>query len=605
MLKGETNSLNMYRTDTDKVLFIPVFQRNYAWLVPHCRTLFEDIVRAAKEKRKHFLGDMICSLVDDGRIQVNDGQQRFVSIMLFAIAIRDIMEEMARKDTKNAKGYLNVASHAEGYIHATPLRSMGKPLQKVTVNFDDRKVMERIEARKEKAGEVDLSDIPEELRASCRLEPNYRFFVGELKKFIKDGGDVISLLEAVDRIEINMMYCSESEAQEIYASKNTKGLALSSPENIKNFLLAQMPAKEQENAYMDCWLEMERLVHRQRLDDFTTDVMVLLNEITPVRTMKWTPRNLYGNLVKYFAAVCGNKKESKSACAGNILKAFEKYAELFHKYLLFPAVFNVAKATPLQRRLYEFENVFGGSKGNCLVLYLLSLYEENRITEAVLTECMTALSVAQVRGKFVGQFKGQQRGVAAKNLKLLVAETKDRRKCPKLGEFLWRLLLDTKGTQGIPSDETTVSYFTENQLGSGFGISASHYKVATRYLFYRMNEVAGKGAKLPPFSVDNCNVEHIIPPKNRAVWKKDLNTDNARLVERYVQRMGNLVLVARNSDDDGFAKKAAAYRNSKYPLTKAVGQKSAWTLDDVKKNTEKLAELFVKAFPIPAKYVEK
>lgn len=602
-LYTEQTTLGRYRSEISKIIFVPVYQRNYGWLIPHCRTLFEDIVRSAKTGVKHMLGEMTCSAQDDYRIQLNDGQQRFISVLLLALAIRDVAEEMEAKEKNKERkeGYKNIARYAEGYIYATPLEMNGEKIIKVTVNYDDRMVMKQIVNHKD--GTDWLAEIPEELRSECRIEPNYKFFLTEVRKYINNGGNAIDLLKAIDRMTITMTYCTVEQAQEIYANKNTKGLTLTSSENIKNILLSHFDYDEQNKIYSKYWLQMERKVHRKNLENFMTDVMIIINEMSGTKIAKWTTKNLYAQTVRYINLMMKNNKDKQSV-AENILKQYLYFAELYNKHILAPAV-PLSKMSELQLRMYEFEHIFKGGMGNCLVLYLLSLFNEGKINENVMANCMRALSTAQFRGKFVGQFKGQQRDNASKLLKEIYSVAKMPKDRRTIDTYLWKLMVNTPGTQGIPSDRTAIAYFTENQLGWGFGKLLTRHKLATRYLFYRMNEVYDPSVTLPEFTNNSCCVEHIIPPNNPKLWKKEVGTDNRNTLELYVERMGNMALVNRNSDNDSFAVKSADYAKSEYPLTRLVGERSQWTLKDVKGHTALLAKLFVKAFPIPNKYKNK
>lgn len=599
-----------YGNENEKSFMIPPFQREYAWKVEQCRVLWEDILNSIRTGRKHFLGDITCSKITDDYIQITDGQQRFVSLMLLGLAIRFAVENEFRK-AKNTEEYKSLIASAEKLVFARPLSNKGKQVMKITLNEDDSTVLNALVKDKGAAGVVgvELNKISEEIRKNCRIEPNYRYFYQSVVKFIRDGGNVVDILKAINSIQVTVLYCSIEDAQEIYSGKNAKGLPLSGVDLIKNLLLSKIPRNEQEKVFKEYWLAVERLVYRRNMDEFITDAMIILNDLTGVKDMDWKPTTLYKSMVSFLAALPSdknkkNKAKNEAKQSLSVLQFLRRYAELYNKYINFAEGFDMRKATLLQQKMYVFEKIYNGAKGNCIILFLLDAFQCGHIKEEVLLEILQAFTVSQVRCKFVGQFKGMERKPATATFRKIRAEL-EKGRASVLDDEVWKMLLSVKGTKGLPSDETVQSYFTLNQLSATFGNVAKKQKLATRYLFYQMNAVANPKAGLPAFNENEYCVEHIIPPKMKNVWKRDLGVEDAELMSGYAEQIGNLALVVKETDDNYFDKKAVCYKTSPFPVTASIGRKKRYGLDDVKRQSEVYAKLFIKAFPIPNKYKEK
>ena len=91
-------------SNNDVTFFIPPYQRNYEWDVQTCEVLYKDIVRVAAANKDHpstatmhFFGTVIFYSTGSqyfgqpSKLILVDGQQRLTTIMLFMIAVRDVV----------------------------------------------------------------------------------------------------------------------------------------------------------------------------------------------------------------------------------------------------------------------------------------------------------------------------------------------------------------------------------------------------------------------------------------------------------------------------------------------------------------------------------
>ncbi|WP_027399503.1 DUF262 domain-containing protein [Anaerovorax odorimutans] len=93
MRATETNVLN-FIGGLDKVFIIPPFQRNYEWTYEQCEELFNDIIASHKNKKSHYLGNIVYYVGKNNGASYNefilvDGQQRVTTVLLLLCALRD------------------------------------------------------------------------------------------------------------------------------------------------------------------------------------------------------------------------------------------------------------------------------------------------------------------------------------------------------------------------------------------------------------------------------------------------------------------------------------------------------------------------------------
>ena len=75
---------------------IPVYQRTYAWDQSDCQILWEDIIRAGRNMKPHFIGSILhvpqeetATITAMKKHLVIDGQQRLTTSFIFLLALKN------------------------------------------------------------------------------------------------------------------------------------------------------------------------------------------------------------------------------------------------------------------------------------------------------------------------------------------------------------------------------------------------------------------------------------------------------------------------------------------------------------------------------------
>ncbi len=93
---------------------VPWHQRYYDWAVSNTQALLLDIDESIKEKRRcHFLGAVLLVETEKGRWEINDGQQRMVTVSLICAALcRRFAQET--QDSQREGQALRMLFHLDG-----------------------------------------------------------------------------------------------------------------------------------------------------------------------------------------------------------------------------------------------------------------------------------------------------------------------------------------------------------------------------------------------------------------------------------------------------------------------------------------------------------
>lgn len=106
--------LNLKQLLVEASYVIPMYQRNYAWGKTEIQTLIKDIIDACQNSkaRPYYIGTLVVFNRKDGHLEVIDGQQRFTTLTLLAIYLKNLIKKETDSSLTSTlyeidKSYLN------------------------------------------------------------------------------------------------------------------------------------------------------------------------------------------------------------------------------------------------------------------------------------------------------------------------------------------------------------------------------------------------------------------------------------------------------------------------------------------------------------------
>lgn len=302
----EANARNLERIFDSTVSYqIPLFQRPYVWSEEkNWLPLWEDIEallerRINKERtRTHFLGAVVLEQLNNhtGSIetrQVIDGQQRFTTLQIFMVALRDFC--LSQKNEKYYERFndlvTNKASKVD-YDHETfkvwPTNSDREAFRLVHDSGSLIKIIENVKHHEQ------LSSKPHQIIEA------YKFFSKKLDEWIKTANekfesyasdDAIEILWEVIKSDLQLVVIDldrEDESQVIFETLNARGTQLLPADLIKNYLFrrAQVEDENTEKLYDKYWKSFDTgywrkeikqgRIKRPRIDLFMQHYLTLM-----------------------------------------------------------------------------------------------------------------------------------------------------------------------------------------------------------------------------------------------------------------------------------------------------------------------------------------
>lgn len=160
------------------------------------------------------------------------------------------------------------------------------------------------------------------------------------------------------------------------------------------------------------------------------------------------------------------------------------------------------------------------------------------------------------------------------------------------GRWLGRIRALRSTRVGVPGDEEVRAGVSARKA---YGGSASRSSFA---ILCALME-AEHGSESP--KRDNLTVEHIMPRKLTAIWKRDLGDDAEDVHELYCHRIANLTLSGDTNNSamgtDPFLEKRRVYEASTIGMTRRVAAEGAWNQETLDRRARDLASRSLKRWP--------
>jgi uncharacterized protein with ParB-like and HNH nuclease domain/predicted transport protein len=536
-------------------LTIPIYQRPYSWGRRQWEQLWSDIIRAAQGGEGHFVGSIVYILGDESEIgrvnpaQVIDGQQRLTTISLLLVALARHLE----------------ADGARAEMTGQRLRSRylvnrdeeGEDRYKLMLTRTDKETLIRL---------LDGYDAPS--KASPRILAAYDFFEAELRRTLLSPDQVFAGLERLMTVGIALDRRYDNP-QLIFESLNSTGLDLSEADRIRNFVLMDLPRKEQTAIYEASWYPMEELfrdAEDEAFDRFIRDYLTLRTGQIPK----------INQVYEAFKAYAGATEHSRADLVKEVYHFAKHWVRLALESEGDPEI--RAAITDINRLRVDVAYPF--------LLDVLDDHEQGKINRSQL------LLILRLVESYVFRRAICAIPTAALN-KIFAGLAREVDEQDYMQSLYAAILLKESYTR-MPTDEEFQSQFVLRDV----------YNFRSRN--YLLDKLENQDRK-EPVTVEEFTIEHVLPqnPELSPEWQQELGPDWHEVQNRFLHTIGNLTLTGYNPElsDRPFQEKQSmkgGFRDSPIRLNHYLAGLDHWNQEEIERRGQMLAEAALKLWPAPS-----
>ena len=561
-MKGSEAKMTAFMEGADKRYIIPVYQRKYDWKLENCRQLYDDLKKIITDNRSsHFFGSIVSSVVPNGskiEYHIIDGQQRLTTVTLLLLAMRNLI----------AKG---IISSGEGKLdEQISQRFLIAPWAKEDDRIKLRPVKSDREALERLFGDEEDYD------NSSNLTINYRFFCDTL---LKQEVPVDDLYSAVGRLEIISITLDPGDnAQLIFESLNSTGLALTEGDKIRNFILMGLPPTEQNHCYDSYWAKIEKCTGND-VSGFVRDYLSIKQQSTP------TINNVY-RVFKSYA-------EDLKLPVETLLEDLLRYARFYEKLLICKSGLKEKRLDDCLYRMARLE----------IVVIRPYLMEVLRLNQDGKLSVDDVLRIFLITENYLFRRNICDVPTNALNKVFLTLNREILRFDNTADNYVAKLiyvLLSKRESSRFPDDAEFCTALANKQVYQMRG----KYKA---YLFERFENYGTIETKDVYTHLDNnvYTIEHIMPQHLTPAWTEALGADYAEIHETWLHRLANLTLTGYNPglSNKSFAEKRDAeesgYKASGLKMNQKIASKTSWGLAELQERNDEMVALAKKIWSCP------
>lgn len=573
-MKGYAKPLHEIICGPQIQFVIPVYQRNYDWLIDNCDQLFSDLVKLSRSNRRsHFFGSIVTSAADSSYNRlVIDGQQRLTTISLLLLAGIKAVKDGAVEISEESK----LDEAYEVFLKAKFCNSERK-IKLVPIE-NDRIAYDKI------FNEEDSFD------EDSKITRNYRHLYDLLTRK-PQALSFDQLLDAIERLQIiSIELDSDDDAQLIFESLNSTGLALTEADKIRNYLLMSLTPEEQQVCFKNYWQKIEESTENQPTK-FLRDYLTIQQQLQrPVRQS-----NIYYEWKKYMD---GHDRKNE------LVKMLD-YAHYYQQVT--EAKLSTAKLSEKMRHICNIET----DVTNVFFIQFLKYASANNLSENEVFKVIDLVEnylarriVCNMPGNALTQVFCALHKDVLKSIEEYSSANVELDN--SYSDILAYHIMRRDGNYQLPRDMQFVESIKTRD--------AYHMlKPFQIFLFERLeNSVHGEYNDVATdMKKKDATIEHIMPQTLNGDWKAMLGDNFEEIQDKYLHTFANLTLTGINSElsNKPFEIKRdgktignevyPGYKNSKYRLTKSVTSCDKWTEIELQNRCNEIVATFLRLYPLP------
>ena len=535
-------------------LQVPIYQRSYCWSSDEeVADFWADVKSAFEDNGEYFLGTIVLTADGDAfHRTVIDGQQRLVTASLLLAAIRDELHE---------RGGDKWPIIQSDYLASEDMYSEGNE-PKLTLNPEDddhfRAIIFETPAKKLETG------LKREDEFIFNSFSYLRQKVKEMANYAGGGAisrlrDLVTFLEkwtCVGIVEVP----TEADAYVIFEALNNRGADLTTADLLKNYLFGRS-GKELEKV-RNSWAKATGAI-----DTTNATFIAFLRHYWSSLHGPTRERDLYKEIKRTLTT------QSKAVTfARDLAEAAWFYAAIGnsdHEYWNTHGTAGKVDVSLLGR--------FNLAPTKPLLMAAMKHFSDQELRK--LTRSLVSWTV---RGMIFGDINSRNTEDRYCSAAMKIRE----------GKILKVSHVRSELISAIPGD---------NDFREAFAIAKVSKNRDARYYLRALERGLAKTSDpelVPNEDEEQVNLEHILPRNcNPNQWPGF----NKEELSSWALRVGNMALLSREENkkigNKPFLDKKEAFSKSKLQLTQEVGNKQDWSMDEVTKRQQRLAELAVKVWP--------
>ncbi len=601
-ISAEEQSLEYFLSSNRGGLYVPSYQRNYAWEEKNIKKLYFDLMESFEENpnNDYYMGNIILKNKDKTTEEIVDGQQRITTFLLFIAALnifkKDLDYGMEWIKDSSLKNYVFYERTDKNRVSKLKIFSSKR-------NFALEDILECAFKTPNK-----IALLPMEVKETKYYQNliTFIFLLENDRDKLSSERNFLAFKRFFRKIKFVVITIKDLEVHKIFENINSTGVSLKISDLIKNFLYIEL---EDKKTFLE---EKEKNIIEHKIDDFFEEKLENISSKKNVKEEFFKNYLVYkkGSFTKTETKIL--YQEIKDVFKKDEKPKTEKILEMIND---FSKMFNLWKFIESEYEPLDINNPFDFSfalikdklLGTFFPLIFLFAKENNLFTsenrflykKEEFQELVILLEKYFSRKILIGSDNKN----ANKFIPSIIFELRklNSYKLEDIETFLFKDIdsLSEIDSMEVPQDiDLVIKGLTSiNKIKSQTDI---------KHILYKFNkiilEVSEEVSNFQNISLDEDDfgkymIEYVMPINsvNNSSWRDvleeyliehDLDSDDIfEVKDRFVYSWGNLTLIKQKEikklTNNSFIDKKSFFYNTSLIFNNSIYSKSAWTIKEI------------------------
>ena len=533
---------------------VPRFQRDYAWDMEQWEDLWTDI-STLDEEGFHYMGYIVLQQKEQYQYEVIDGQQRLVTLSIIIMAAMRAIKEMiarAEDEEQNKERLTEITKRFVGNKNFVSL----KVVSKLELNRNNNKFYQRI------CSELSAPNSRGITSTNKLIRKCFEYFCKQ--NFGKTGAQVAQFIESFSSCMVftKIIVQDDLNAYKVFETLNARGVQLSTPDLLKNFIFSVVTKSEQIgddelNDLDEQWAELIGQLGESNVSDFIRYHYNCHNKMV-------TKKELFSAL---------RKVASEPNDAYEYLRSLIKFAPIYASLINPSDVWWSEQDDEYREAL---TGLIGIRLFNIKQPLTILLTAFDKFTPVEFVKTVRYLYVLSIRYNVICHFSPSEQESIYNQIAMKVSN----------GEF-------KRASHIKNSEEFKRLYPDDNAFYNAFEYHRMPSRQTAKKIRFLLSEIEAQLGKSCDFN--KTTLEHICPYNPEESWVKYFGEG----VHDIKDRLGNMILLDKdNLKRSGFEEKKKAYLNSSYGLSKKITEYGQWNLESLNEHQKWLSSLAVETWKV-------
>ena len=535
-----------------KIYKVPLYQRDYSWTRDNWEDLWNDILHIYGNDDSHYMGAIVLQNTGDSIFQIIDGQQRFTTLSIIALAVITKLKNLAADGIEKEENEERVDLLMKDYLGQKDSVSL-KYSSKLFLNENNNGFYQQRLLNFRKPINYNKLIVSEKL-----LWDAYDFFrkkIDTIYSQLNSGNALADFLKnyiGKKLLFIQITVEDELNAYTVFETLNSRGVELTSADLLKNYLFSLVAQSETDlNQVKEQWGKIISIIG---LKQFPTFLRHFLNAHTQLISKEYL-----------FKAI---KKQVKSG--DDVFNLLDKLEESAYIYMALGNPYDdYWKEEKELVDAIDALKLFGVTQQKPL---LMSAYTKLNIQN--FKKLVKSIVNISYRYSVIGRLQTNIMDKIYNKASIKISNNEI--------STVNEILNEIKDLY-VSDDDFKNSFSTKE-----FNTNNSKNKKQARYTLYKLESQLSNG-NIYNYLTDTGTIEHILPENLTEDWEENFSEDEH---SNNLFKLGNLTILERTKNkkikDDTFDKKLPIYQTSQYTITKKISAHE-WNVQAIKSRQMQLA----------------